>query len=64
MIFVICDRACENKPREHKNRRFFPSLLYPNLQTIDTNKIKSLSLLQNLMGFLLKVMEMAYYIQN
>ena len=47
-----------------KNRRFFPSLLYHNIRTICTNNPKSLSLLQILMGFLLKFTEMAYQIQN
>ena len=42
----------------------FLSLLYYNLATINTNKIKSLALLQNLMGFLLKVTEMEYHIQS
>ena len=48
----ICDQACENQPCEHKNLWFFPSLLYHNLRTVCTNT-NSLSLLQNLMGFLL-----------
>ena len=38
------------------------SLQYHNLQTNCTNTIKPLSLLQNLMGFLLKLTEMEYYI--
>ena len=41
-----------------------PSLLYHNLRATCTNKINSLWLLQNLMGFLLKFTEMAYHIQN
>ena len=34
------------------------------LQTIYTNKTKYLSLLQNLMGYVLQVMEMGYHIQS
>ena len=41
-----------------KNRRFLPFLLYHNLLTIYTTAIKSSSLLQNFMGFLLQLMEM------
>ena len=47
-----------------ENRRFFPSLLYHNVRTICTNNLKSLSLLLNLMGFLLKFTEMKCHIQN
>ena len=61
----ICDWACENQPCERKkNHQFFPSLLYHNLRTVYTNAIKSLSLLQNLMGYLLKFTEMGYHIQS
>ena len=42
----------------------FLSLLYYNLGNIYTNKIKSTSLLQNLMGFLLKFTEMGYHFQS
>ena len=59
-----CDRACENQPCKHKKSLIFLSLLYHNLRTVYTNTIKSLSLLQNLMGFLLKVTEMGYHIQS
>ena len=41
-----------------KNHRFLACLLYHNLITIYTTTIKSLSLLQNLMGFLLQLTEM------
>ena len=37
---------------------------YHNLRTIYTNKLKSLLLLQNLMGFLLKFTEVEYHIQS
>ena len=47
-----------------KNCRFFLSLLYHNLQTVYTNTVKSLSLLQNLIGFILKFTEMGYHIQS
>ena len=40
------------------------SLLYHNLLTVHTNKTKSLSQLQNLMGFFLKFTEMKYHIQS
>ena len=41
-----------------KNRRFLACLLNHNLITIYTTAIKSSSLLQNLMGFLLQLTEM------
>ena len=41
-----------------KNFQFLACLLYHNLITIYTITTKSLSLLQNLMGFLLQLMEM------
>ena len=41
-----------------KNYRFLVCLLYHNLVTIYTTATKSSSLLQNLMGFLLQLMEM------
>ena len=45
----------QNKPMcEYKKLPIFPFLLYHNLQNIYTNKTKSLSLLQNLIAFLLK----------
>ena len=40
------------------------SLLYHNLQIIHTDKIKSLSLLQMIKGFLRKFMEIQYHIQS
>ena len=58
------DRACKNQPCEHKKLPIFSYLHYHNLKTIYTNMIKSLSLLQNLMGFLLKFTEMEYHIQS
>ena len=62
--YCMCDWACKNPPCEYKKLLIFNlSLLCHNLQTIYTNKIKSL-LLQNLMGFLLKFMEMGYLIQS
>ena len=47
-----------------KKSPIFPYLLYHNLRTVCTNTIKSLSLLQNLMGFLLKFTEMGYHVQS
>ena len=47
-----------------KKSPIFSSLLYHNLQIIYSNKIKSLSLLQNLLGFLLKFRELGYHIQS
>ena len=41
-----------------KDHRFLTCLLYHNLKTIYTTTTKSLSLLQNLMGFLLQLTEM------
>ena len=58
------DKACNNQPYECKELPISLSLLYHNLQTTGTNKIKSLSLLQNLMGFLQEFTEMAYHIQS
>ena len=40
---LICDWACENQSCEYKNIADFLSLLYHNLQTANTNNIKSLS---------------------
>ena len=48
----------------HMSTEKLPVLLYHNVRTICTNNLKSLLLLQNLMGFLLKFTEMAYHIQN
>ena len=56
--YVICDRACEYRPSEHKKHQFLVCLLYHNLITIYTTATKSSSLLQNLMGFLLQLTEM------
>ena len=64
MIMALVTRPAKINHVSTENRRFFPSLLYHNLQTLCTNKIQSLSLLQNLMGFLLKVTEMACHIPN
>ena len=47
-----------------KNRQFLACLLYHNLITIYTTATTSSSLLQNLMGFLLQLMEMEQFIQN
>ena len=60
----ICDQACKNQQWESKKLPHFPVLLYYNLQTVCTNTIKSLSLLQNLMGIHLKFTEMEYHIQS
>ena len=60
----ICDRAYNNPPCECKKIADFLSLLNHNLLIIYASKIKSLSLLQNSMGFLLKLTEMVYHIQN
>ena len=56
--------AYKNQPCKRRKSQIFQFLLNHNLQTICTNIIKPLSLLQNLMGFLLKFTEMAYHIQN
>ena len=62
--YKICDWACKNQPCEHKKSLIFSSLYHHNLQTIYTNTIKPLPLLHNLMGFLMKLMEMGYHIQR
>ena len=54
-ILTICDRACKNRPSEHKKIADFCRLLYHNLITVYTTAIKSLSLLQNLIDFLLQL---------
>ena len=55
----IGDRTCENRPCERKkNRRLLACLLYHNLITIYNTATKSSLLLQNLVGFLLQLMEM------
>ena len=43
------------QPSESKKLPIISSLLYHNLRNIHTNTIKSLSVLQNLMGFFLKL---------
>ena len=55
---INCDRACKNQPRKHKKSPIFSSLLYHNLRSIYSNRIKSLSLLQNIMGLLEKFTEL------
>ena len=60
----ICDQACENQPCECKKIADFLSLLYHNLLIFYVNKTKCLLLLQNLMGFLLQVMETNYINHN
>ena len=47
-----------------KKSPIFLSLLYHILQTVYINTIKSLSPLQNLMGFVLKFTEVGYHIQS
>ena len=54
----VCDRACKNRPCECKKSPILACLLYHNFITVYTTATKSLSLLQNLMGFLLQLMEM------
>ena len=54
----ICDRACGNRPSEHKKSPILLCFLYHNLITIYTTATKSSSLLQNLMAFLLQLTEM------
>ena len=52
-------------PCEHKNiTNFFCFCSIITYRTICTNTIKSLPLLQNLMGFLLKLTEIKYLIQR
>ena len=52
------------RPSEHKKSPIFIifALSYCNLITIYTTTTKSSSPLQNLMGFLLQLMEMGYFI--
>ena len=62
-IVTICDQACKSQPCEHKKLptfRLFSYITYELL--ILMYNIKSLSLLQNLMGFLLKFTEIEYHI--
>ena len=59
----ICDLACKNRLSEHNKLLIFLSLLYHNL-TIYATETKFLSLLQNLIGILLQLTEMRYYILN
>ena len=55
---VKCDQACENRSSEcKKSSTFLACLLYHNL-TIYTTATKSLTLLQNLICFLLQLTEM------
>ena len=54
---TICNMWLGLQPYGHKKSPIFSSLLYHNLQTANTNNTKSLSLLQNLVGFLLKFTE-------
>ena len=61
MSMYICDWVCENQSSDCKTSLFF-YLLYHNLITIYTIATKFSSLLQNLMSFLLQLMEMGYYI--
>ena len=67
----VCVRACmcvtgpaKIDHLSTKNCWFLLSLLYHNLITIDITTIKSSSQLQNLMGFLLQLTEMRYFILN
>ena len=67
----ICDQACENQPSEHEEITDFSSLLYHNLRNnylYYHNEIfittAEFSLLQNLIGFLLQLAKMGYYILN
>ena len=53
-VTYVWDRACKNRPCEHK-KFHFSSLLYHNLITIYTTGTKCSSLLQNLMGFLFQL---------
>ena len=58
-IINNCDRACKCWPSEHKKS---PSLFIFALITVYTTATKSWWLLQNLMGFNLKLTDMRYYI--
>ena len=60
-LFSICDRACKNRPSEYKK---LPIFVVCFLITIYTTTTKSLSLVQNLMGFLLQLTEIEYCILN
>ena len=51
LIKYVTRPAKINHVAKCKKSPIFPSFHYHNLWTIHTNKIKSLSLLQNLMGF-------------
>ena len=65
MLLTICDWACKNRPSEHKKfTNFFSFLLYHNLITIYTTTTKSSSLLQNIIGYLLQLTELGYYLLN
>ena len=61
---IVTGPGLQNQLCEHEKLPIFFILLYHNLHTISTSKIKSLSLLQNLMGFLLKFAEMGYLIHS
>ena len=58
------DQTCNNRPSECKKLLIFLDLFYHNSKTIYINTTKSSSLLQNLVGFLLQLTEMRYYIWN
>ena len=61
---IICNWACKNQPTECKKSPILSFLLYHNFITIYTTTTKSSSLLQNLMGFLLQLTELGYYVLN
>ena len=63
-ITIIVTGPAKTNHVSAKKSPIFLYLLYHNLQTIYTNAPKSLSLLQNLMGFLLKFTEIDYQIQK
>ena len=58
------DQACKNGPSEHNNCRFLSSSLCRNVIPIYTTTIKSSLLLLNLMGVLLQLTKMGYFILN
>ena len=64
LIIINVTRSAKINHVSTKKLPIFLFLLYHNLQTTCTNKTKSLALLQNLMGFLLKFTETGYHIQS
>ena len=62
LFIIVCDQTCENRPSKHK--KITNLFCHHNLITSYTTVIISSLLLQNLMGFLLQLTEVGYYILN